>query len=159
MKFPLQEFFVSSRIDLAGSAERLLLARSQGDLNLLSNGPRNLILHLHNVLELVLERLGPQLLIRLCIKQLHSDAHSVPDPVYRPFNELGDAQLRRDARQRLRRASESQRGCLGRDLQPTDTRQSPNQRVLHSGDEIGLLGITREIFERQNGDRIGRNVD
>jgi hypothetical protein len=95
----------------------------------------------------------------LCgVHELYRDPYAFIYPEDRPFDQLGNPQLRGNARQGLDRVPVPQGGRLGRDSQCADPGQTGDQGILHSGYEIGLLRITRDILKRQNGNGVGFEI-
>ena len=112
MKLSFQIRFVSGRIQAFGTLELILLFRADGNLYLLGNCLRNLILQHHHITDISLKRVRPDVFIQYRIHKLYGDPHAVIDPEDRSFNQLRHTKLCRDYWQGLGCTPEPQGGCL-----------------------------------------------
>ncbi|TMQ70208.1 MAG: hypothetical protein E6K80_09225 [Candidatus Eisenbacteria bacterium] len=86
--------------------------------------------------------------------ELGRDAHAIAGAQHRAFDDRVDAQLARDVRQRAADALEAHGGGARDDAQRPDLGQVGDQRLGHAVGEVLLLGVAREVLEREHGDRL-----
>ena len=96
MKHTLQEGFVGIGIHRLRGREVLSLLPGQRHPHLPCNFLRHPALQQHDVLEFVLERGRPDVLIQLRIEQLYRDAHTVPQPQHGALDNPRDAEFSAD---------------------------------------------------------------
>src|SRR3546814_11002007 len=89
-------------------------------------------------------------------RSLHRNQDVVADLLHAAFDDMRHAQFPRDLLQVFRVARVLLRRGARDYLQVTDVGQPGQDQVLHAGDEVLVVRVAGEGFERQPGYRLGR---
>ena len=145
---------VRLRIDRPARAEAPGLLGAHGDAHLAGDGHRDLALEGQDVSRVARVALRPEVPVRIGLDELDRDPHVSAVPQHRAFHDAPDAERAGDLGKRFRRVLVRHHGRPRDHLQRADARQLGDHGLGHSVREVLLLGILREIRERQDGERV-----
>src|SRR3546814_487330 len=114
---------------------------------------RDLVLDREDVGQLAVVPLGPEMAARLAVDQLRGDADAGASLAHAAFQHVAHAELAADVLNVDGAPPVDEGGVAGDDEQARDLRQIGDNVLGDAVAEIGLLGITAHIVERQNDDR------
>ena len=115
--------------------------------------PRNdLVLHVEEIGQGLVEALGPEMIAGLGIDELDVDAHAVAAALHRAFEDIAHVQFAADLLQIDGLALVGEGGVAPDDERAGDAREVGGQALGHAIDEIFLLGIAADIGEGENDD-------
>ena len=95
--------------------------------------------------------------VALRTDELHIHPHLVGRALHAAFENIGDPELLRDFGKVFGRALEVLRRSARDNLQVADFSEPRENFVLNAFSEIGILFVTAQVFEGQNGDGFLRN--
>ena len=113
----------------------------------------DLLLDGEDVVQLAVERAGPELEAGAAVHQPRRDPQPVLGLAHAPLEQRADAQPPRDLAAVDRRAAEAERGAARGDAQPGDAPERGDDLLGHAVAEVLLVARLAEVLERQHGER------
>ena len=142
------------RIDRPARAEAPGLFGAHGDAHFARDGHRDLALEGEDVSRVARVALRPEVPVRVGLDELDRDPHVSAVPQHRALHDTPDAERAGDLGKRLRRVLVRHHGRPRDHLQRANARQLGDHGLGHPVREVLLLGVLREIRERQDGERV-----
>ena len=133
-----------------------LLGTRELQLDLAGDRPRDLAVKREDVAEVAVVAVAPEVLVGGGLDELRGDAHAVSGAQHRALDDGVHVQLARDLGKRLARVAVGHARGSRDHAQLLDLREHRDQGLRHAIDEIFLLGIAREVFQRQDRDGADR---
>jgi hypothetical protein len=151
-----QVLLVRPRIDRAGRSQPGTLFCSDPNLDLSGNRARHLALQLQDVGQVSLVFTGPEMCIGRGVNQLDADLHAIAAALHRAFYDGVDIQRARNFRERTFGAFEPHHRRARDDAERADSGKIADEGLGHSVSEVLLLGVARQIVQRQHRQRGNR---
>ena len=119
----------------------------------------DLILHIEEIGERLIEPLGPEMIAGFGVDKLHVDAHAISAALNASLKDITDVQFPPNRLRVERFASICDRRIAGDHERPQDARKISRQALRDSVDEmLSLLRAASDIGERQNDDGEARRA-
>src|SRR5215813_6764763 len=118
---------------------RVLLHREQMEFQRFRHRAGNFILHLEDVIDVALVRLGPQMLAGIRSDQLRRDPQSVAGPSNTAFEDVRYVEFCRDGGDIVRLSSKGKRRGAGNDVQLWRLRQEVEELLGEAVGEVSLF--------------------
>src|ERR1017187_4032124 len=144
---------MGSRIDHTRFSGSRRIVRRQFGADLAGYRPSHIIFQSEDVAQVALEALSPQMPFLIGVNQLRGDPYSLPRPEYRAFNDRVRAELARNFRNRLPGTFIARSRAAGDHPNLGNLTQIGGQFICHSGGEVFLRRVAREIVEGQDCER------
>ena len=119
----------------------------------------DLILHVEEIGERLIEPLGPKMTACRRVDELHVDPHAIGRALNAAFEHIAHVQFAPDLLEVDRFASIGERRVPADDEGTPDPREVGRQALRHPVDEIILLRVAPEVGERQNDHRQPRRSE
>ena len=114
------------------------------------------VLHVEEIGERLVEPLGPEMIARFGVDELHVDAHAVSAALDAALEDIADVQLAADRLHVERLALVGERRIAGDHEGASNAREVGRQALRDPVDEMLLLRVAADIGERQDDDREAR---
>ena len=118
----------------------------------------DLVLHVEEIGDGLVEALGPEVRAGLGVDQLHVDAHAVSAALHAAFEHIAHVELAADLLQVDGLALVGEGGVAADDEGAGNAREVGRQALGHAVDEIFLLRIAADIGEGQHDEREARRL-
>ena len=122
-------------------------------LKLIGEARDNLVLHVEQVGDRLVEALRPQVRAALGVDELDVDAHALAAALNAAFERIAHVELAADLLRVDRLALVGESGAAADHEGPAHARKIGGQALRHPVDEIVLLGPAADVGERQHDDR------
>ena len=118
----------------------------------------DLVLHVEEIGDWLVEALGPEVAAGVGVDQLHVDPHAVPGALHAAFEHIAHVEIAADLLNVSGLSLVRKGGVAGDDERARNPRKVGGQALGHAVDEILLFGIAADVGEGQHDEREARRL-